>query len=425
MEKKNLTNTINNIFLQVKSEEDSKKEESINASLRDYDLKETEPIYILKSIDFNMASRVARLEFVWRQYYKTIARYVTQNYIRYPIYSDWKTKEKIIKKTIKLTNQVLENLDKNEDDLIASFAEEIIVKIEISDLYPSWLLKKYLRIEYENNLKELRSKLEYENDILKNLICEKRQKISDLQLIVDKKRKKLETVKKKRNRLKSKIEKIEKLKPNFFCSLITLGIYSYMKSSTRKNKILKKIGKAEGKLTQANEELNEWEKGVQTNKDFVVKYNEEISKNNEEFFAKEKKRKISLDNDLSKIIPLSSDIGEEEGFIRLSMLNGFDYDGFNTIKGVYIIHNRENDKYYVGQSKDVMKRLKQHFKDTVPKNSIFAEDYYTSKFKNKGDLFEVKIIPCDTKDELDDLERKMIYEYDSMKSGYNGTNGNI
>lgn len=425
MEKKNLTNTINNIFLQVKSEEDSKKEESINASLRDYGLKETEPIYILKSIDFNMASRVARLEFVWRQYYKTIARYVTQNYIRYPIYSDWKTKEKIIKKTIKLTNQVLENLDKNEDDLIASFAEEIIVKIEISDLYPSWLLKKYLTIEYENNLKEFRSKLEYENDILKNLICEKRQKIGDLQLIVDKKRKKLETVKKKRNRLKSKIEKIEKLKPNFFCSLITLGIYSYMKSSTRKNKILKKIGNAEEKLTQAKEELNEWEKGVQTNKDFVAKYNEEISKNNEEFFDKEKKRKISLDNDLSKIIPLSSAIEDEEGFIRLSMLNGFDYDNFNTIKGVYIIHNRENDKYYVGQSKDVMKRLKQHFKDTVPKNSIFAEDYYTSKFKNRGDLFEVKIIPCDTKDELDELERKMIYEYDSMKSGYNGTNGNI
>ena len=89
-----------------------------------------------------------------------------------------------------------------------------------------------------------------------------------------------------------------------------------------------------------------------------------------------------------------------------------------------MIRNREKDKYYVGQSKDVMKRIRQHFKGTVPANVIFAEDYYTSTFINKEDLFEVKIIPCETKDELDDTERDLIKKYDSFQSGYNGTGGN-
>ena len=82
------------------------------------------------------------------------------------------------------------------------------------------------------------------------------------------------------------------------------------------------------------------------------------------------------------------------------------------------------DKYYVGQSKDVLKRLKQHFKGTVPHNIIFAEDYYSSTFGNKEDLFEVKIIPCDTKDELDKTEKNLIEKYDAWRSGYNGTSGN-
>lgn len=36
----------------------------------------------------------------------------------------------------------------------------------------------------------------------------------------------------------------------------------------------------------------------------------------------------------------------------------------------------------------------------------------------------IKIIKCNTKDELDDLERLKIKEYDSFNNGYNKTNGN-
>lgn len=97
---------------------------------------------------------------------------------------------------------------------------------------------------------------------------------------------------------------------------------------------------------------------------------------------------------------------------------------YQKVIGCYIIHNRENGKYYVGQSKDVHKRLKQHFTGTVPKNVIFAEDYYLSNFSNKEDLFEVKILPCTTKDELDKTEKELIELYDAKNNGYNGTSGN-
>ena len=39
-------------------------------------------------------------------------------------------------------------------------------------------------------------------------------------------------------------------------------------------------------------------------------------------------------------------------------------------------------------------------------------------------MFEVRIIKCETKDELDKTERELIEYYDSFENGYNGTGGN-
>ena len=110
---------------------------------------------------------------------------------------------------------------------------------------------------------------------------------------------------------------------------------------------------------------------------------------------------------------------KNENFIPLKNLFAYEY---RKIIGVYIVRNNENQKYYVGQSKDVIKRLNQHFKGTVPANIIFAEDYYLSN--NKTDLFSVRIIPLQTKDELDSTEKLLIEKYDSFYNGYNKTNGN-
>ena len=73
----------------------------------------------------------------------------------------------------------------------------------------------------------------------------------------------------------------------------------------------------------------------------------------------------------------------------------------------------------------MLKRVcKQHFDGTNVKNIIFAEDYYCSQLENKDNLFEVRIIRLNTKDEMDQKEKELIEEYDSFNNGYNGTNGN-
>ena len=110
---------------------------------------------------------------------------------------------------------------------------------------------------------------------------------------------------------------------------------------------------------------------------------------------------------------------EKDDFVPLKSFSGLEYQ---KIVGCYVIRNNENKKYYVGQSKDVIKRLKQHFKGTVPKNIVFAEDYFSSN--QKDNLFSVKILHLTTKDQLDKKERELIEFYDSRNNGYNGTAGN-
>ncbi len=97
---------------------------------------------------------------------------------------------------------------------------------------------------------------------------------------------------------------------------------------------------------------------------------------------------------------------------------------YEKIIGCYIIHNIEKDRYYVGQSKDIMRRIKQHFKGTMPNNIIFAEDYYNSQNSDKSNIFEIRIIQLETKDELDKTEAQLIEEYDANVTGYNSTRGN-
>ena len=55
---------------------------------------------------------------------------------------------------------------------------------------------------------------------------------------------------------------------------------------------------------------------------------------------------------------------------------------------------------------------------------IFAEDYYMTPQNERDNLFEVRIIRCQTKDELDRTEKQLIFDYEAFTKGYNGTNGN-
>lgn len=187
--------------------------------------------------------------------------------------------------------------------------------------------------------------------------------------------------------------------------------------------------KLELKLSSCNTFICELNKNISDNNNQISKCNKNIDNyklniREKETASKNKKdsRLSEYNKKLSEVKPLSNMVSQDESFTMLKLFSGLEYE---RIIGVYVIHNKEKDKYYVGQSKDVMKRIKQHFNGTIPKNTIFAEDYYTSQMENRDDIFELKITRCETKDELDSLEKKLIYEYDSWNSGYNGTSGNI
>lgn len=384
--------------------------------------KEQPPQFNLIKVDFNMNTRVTHIEILQSQQYRTIQRYVTQNYQKYPVYSNWKTKEKTIKKTLKLTNSELELLNINDDDLIRMFAEEIIIKLNNEELFPSWFIRSYLKKEMQSNLEIAKNNYNSCKDEKNKLIKKQQSYINDYNEYIDDYRDILIKKHKKEKKLTTKLVKIHNSKKNLLKTIFSFGIYYYMISSKRKNKIELKLSKLEDEINTLDEKIKEIKNKIENCNKRINDFKIEI-KNKEIDYNKIKK---DLEDDYNKKVaevePLSTTIAHDKTFRDLKMFSGLKYE---KIIGVYVIHNKENDKYYVGQSKDVMKRIRQHFNGTTPKNVIFAEDYFMSPKENRDNIFEFKIIKCETKDELDYLEKKLIYEYNSWNNGYNGTSGNI
>lgn len=380
------------------------------------------PTYELVSVEFNKESRVTRIVIEQTQRYRTIERYVTQNYEKYPIYSDVKQRTKIITKTIKLTNDALESLDRHDDELISEFAIEIVNAINDENLYPSWFVIWSLRNDCRGKVKELRAKNEEfrqrnigEIAKINDQIKMRKEDIAEQDDILAK-------LMKRRDKLKDKILFIDEHVKSLPKAILTLGIYAYLVSDNRKKRIESKLAEREETIERENAKKEEMQAALQQRVSIVKQKENEIKQKASDTAKAIKEVTDKCEENVRKVPLLPSLLGtRDDGFILLKNWAGYEY---RKIVGCYVIRNREKDKYYVGQSKDVMKRIRQHFKGTVPANVIFAEDYYTSTFINKEDLFEVKIIPCETKDELDDTERDLIKKYDSFQSGYNGTGGN-
>ena len=384
-------------------------------------IKERPPKYNLTKVDFNITSRIARIEILQSQQYRTIQKYITQNYERYPIYSEWKIKEKTIKKTLKLTNSELEVLNSHDDDLIKMFAEEIIISLDNEELFPSWFIKIFLKRELDADLQTLKEELDSYVVNQNNKITTQQSHIENYNNEIFATNKILQKKKKKKARIESILTKISNAKHNMLKSIMTLGIYNYLICNKRKSKMELKLSVCDKHITELNKNITENENKITKCNKSINEYKTNISKKESEYKNKKETRLNEYNTKVSEVKPLSNIVAQDESFTMLKLFSGLEYE---KIIGVYVIHNKEKDKYYVGQSKDVMKRIKQHFNGTVPKNTIFAEDYYTSQMENRDNIFEIKIIRCTTKDELDSLEKKLIYEYDSWNNGYNGTSGN-
>ena len=403
----------------------SKREKEFEALVREQNSlkKELPETYEIASFDINIISRVAHVDFIATKMYRKIERYVTHNYERRPIYGNWNSKTRHIKKTLKLSNEELEKLIYSTDPLIRSFATEIIERIDNSDLVPSWFIRSLLLEEKREKMKEAGT--EYDSDIhcyrvdidkRKSLIMENKEKVKIFE-------RKIDELTIENGKVDKKIKKFQK-KPNIFITIITVGIISIKNYEKKLNNNIKRREKLVKEIEQCNHEIALLNKSNSYLINEIDNFEKAIGQKNIEKSEKIEKVSQEYDKMISEIEPLPYDMThlDRSDFIPLKKLIGIKYE---KIIGCYIIHNKEFDKYYVGQSKDVIKRVtRDHFSGTTVKNIIFAEDYYNSKYENKDDIFEVKIIRLETKDELDRTEKELIEEYDSFNNGYNGTSGN-
>lgn len=94
--------------------------------------------------------------------------------------------------------------------------------------------------------------------------------------------------------------------------------------------------------------------------------------------------------------------------------------------GIYKIENKINGNIYIGQSKNIDKRIKHHFQcafNNSEKNKEYDKALYRAIRKYGKENFEWSIIELCSKEELYEKEIYWIKKYDSFKNGYNETEG--
>lgn len=385
--------------------------------------KEPSRSYELFKMDFNNASRFTKLYFEETFYTRKIERYVTRNYRKYPIYSEWKRKTKIIEKSIKLTNDTLEDLLNNSDKLIRDHAYIIVEKIDDKTLYPSWFIKKYYEFERDDLIVNKEIKFSnFKNESNKEIEENKKiiQNLSNNIIDLEKKKALNQKLLKK---YEAKLKRIENNKYLILKIVLTFGIILFLKRKKAEMITKLRINNYREYVEEINMKIESLNRDVGGKNLLISQIYEKITSKYEKL-VNDKSKIISecekKKNSVKKLVSDSEVI--DEGFVLLKHFVGIEHF---KVMGVYIIRNRELNKYYVGQSTDVYKRVtKEHFNGLKVRNYIFFEDYYNSKFDNKDELFEIKVIPVLDESQLNKMEKTMIEKYDSYNNGYNSTSGN-
>lgn len=90
-----------------------------------------------------------------------------------------------------------------------------------------------------------------------------------------------------------------------------------------------------------------------------------------------------------------------------------------TTAGIYVIRNTTKNKYYVGQSKDIVGRVRTHLRGAG--NGAVYADYIN------GHRISVSVVPFDNQifEDLNEMERYYIAFYDAWTKGYNRNPGVI
>lgn len=88
--------------------------------------------------------------------------------------------------------------------------------------------------------------------------------------------------------------------------------------------------------------------------------------------------------------------------------------GYET-SGVYILTNTSNNRKYIGQSKNLIKRINTHLS--------YKGSPDVAKDMRKGDEFIIELIKTEVPN-LNYLERYYISKFNTFEQGYNKTRGN-
>lgn len=123
----------------------------------------------------------------------------------------------------------------------------------------------------------------------------------------------------------------------------------------------------------------------------------------------EKKRIRDLVDHQSSMTP--------QQFIRLKSSRGF--PPHLDVPGIYILHNVDKDKNYVGQSQHVLTRVNQHFTGNGGNADVYADYKYHDRFEISIARFEGSGYST-----LNEMERETIKAYNAYTRGYNKTRGN-
>jgi hypothetical protein len=383
--------------------------------------KERPATYELDSLTWNEDSRIAQIKIIETKHYRTVERYVTSDYKKHPILSDWKSKRKTITKTLKLSNFELENLQYNDDNLIRTFATEIVAKVGNPELYPSWFIKNVYKSEYEHTKEDIKRSIENENKSMQDYVSSNSAKTSKLKKESLEIEARLRVLNRHHVRYSRKCEKAEARQKSVIKSILTFFIYDFLRSSKYINNLKSKIKTLDMRMSANENTLKEKQEKIASLRDERKLKDIEHQQALESFALKEKQAQEDYSSKSKQVTRLNCEWTENKYFTPLTEAIGYEYE---EIMGCYIIRNTENGRCYVGQSKDIMRRLKQHFKGTEPNLPPLLKDYYASKLEDKRKLFEIRILTLPTKDELDYTEKYLIEKYEAKTKGYNSTKGN-
>ena len=139
------------------------------------------------------------------------------------------------------------------------------------------------------------------------------------------------------------------------------------------------------------------------------------------FFTIDRKKK-EIDAEIEGLANNTLEMSPEEFMVmRKTSFGGKGSRSYALTKnfaGVYILYNKNRNKYYVGQGKEVLNRVNAHF--TGKGNGDVYADY------KYGDEFTIKMIALENSgfETLNELERNTISYYNAFSKGYNKTRGN-